>query len=218
MGKLIVIEGLDGCGKSTQLEMLGEKLPDARFISFPRYDTNSGRLIKQYLNGEFRENDKTAGAYSASIMYAADRYAAYKTEWENDYLSGKLIVSARYVSSNAIYQMAKLDRSEWDAYLSWLSDLEYKKMKLPEPSKTIFLDMPNEISQKLLSQRYSGDETKKDIHERDTAFLSVCREAAVFAGDRCGWETVACSENGLPLPPGAVNERLVQIIEKICRG
>ena len=218
MGDLIVIEGLDGCGKSTQLDMLKEKFPAARFISFPRYDTNSGKLIKQYLSGEFYEKDKKAGAYSASIMYAADRYAGFKTEWENDYCSDKLIISARYVSSNAIYQTAKLDRCDWDSYLSWLFDLEYEKLKLPRPSKTIFLDMPAEISQKLLSHRYGGDESKKDIHEKDTAFLSVCREAAAFAGEKDGWVRVSCAEGKEPLSPEVINKKLVGIINEVCRG
>ena len=108
-GKLFVIEGLDGCGKSTQLEMLKSKTDDnTRFISFPNYDSASGEIIKDYLSGRFAEENGKAGAYTASSFYAVDRYISYKTDWEKDYQGGKTIIAARYTSSNAIYQMTKL--------------------------------------------------------------------------------------------------------------
>ncbi|MBS7397403.1 MAG: deoxynucleoside kinase, partial [Ruminiclostridium sp.] len=151
-GKLFVIEGLDGCGKSTQLEMLKSKTGDnTRFISFPNYDSASGEIIKDYLSGRFAEENGKAGAYTASSFYAVDRYISYKTDWEKDYQAGKTIIAARYTSSNAIYQMTKLDRAQWDEYLSWLEDYEYDKFGIPRPDKVVFLDMPIEVSQKLLS-------------------------------------------------------------------
>ena len=158
---LIVIDGLDGCGKSTQLDLLKEKITGAHFITFPYYNTNSGKIVTDYLNGVFNENNPKISAYSASAMYAVDRYTSYKTHWEELYKSGSPVISARYVTSNAIYQMTKLDKSEWDKYLDWLYDFEYGKLGIPKPDKTIFLDMPIEISQKLLSERYDGDENKK---------------------------------------------------------
>ena len=213
MKKLIVIEGLDGCGKSTQLELLKSRF-DAHFITFPYYDTDSGRMISSYLRGDFNEQDPKISAYSASIMYAADRYTSYRTQWKALYDSGKPVFSARYVSSNAIYQMTKLGKDAWDCYLDWLCDLEYTKLGMPRPDMTIFLDMPLEISQKLLSKRYGGDESKKDIHERDTSFQSRCREAAMYTAERFGWKRVLCGENGEPLSVEAINGAVRALIDE----
>lgn len=200
-GKIIVIEGLDGCGKSTQLELLHKYLGEksaVRLISFPNYESSTGRVVSDYLAGNIPCEGEN-GAYAASAFYAADRYASYVTDWKQDYEAGKVIISGRYATSNAIYQMTKLPREEWDGFLSWLWDFEYKKLGLPEPDCVLFLDMPVEVSQKLLSLRYSGDEAKKDIHERNIAFLNACRESALYASKKCGWRLINCADGELPL-------------------
>ena len=212
-GKLFVIEGLDGCGKSTQLEMLKSKTGDnTRFISFPNYDSASGEIIKDYLSGRFAEENGKAGAYTASSFYAVDRYISYKTDWEKDYQAGKTIIAARYTSSNAIYQMTKLDRAQWDEYLSWLEDYEYEKFGIPRPDKVVFLDMPIEVSQKLLSSRYGGNEEKKDIHEKNVDFLKACREAALYTAKQKGWFILPCSDGENPFTPERINEQLSAMI------
>ena len=212
-GKLFVIEGLDGCGKSTQLEMLKSKTGDnTRFISFPNYDSASGEIIKDYLSGKFAEENGKAGAYTASSFYAVDRYISYKTDWEKDYQGAKTIIAARYTSSNAIYQMTKLDRAQWDEYLSWLEDYEYDKFGIPRPDKVVFLDMPIEVSQKLLSSRYGGNEEKKDIHERNVDFLKACREAALYTAKKKGWFILPCSDGENPFTPERINEQLSAMI------
>ena len=212
-GKLFVIEGLDGCGKSTQLEMLKSKTDNnTRFISFPNYDSASGEIIKDYLSGRFAEENGKAGAYTASSFYAVDRYISYKTDWEKDYQAGKTIIAARYTSSNAIYQMTKLDRAQWDEYLSWLEDYEYEKFGIPRPDKVVFLDMPIEVSQKLLSSRYGGNEDKKDIHERNVDFLKACREAALYTAKKKGWFILPCSDGKNPFTPERINEQLSAMI------
>ena len=212
-GKLFVIEGLDGCGKSTQLEILKSKTDDnTRFISFPNYDSASGEIIKDYLSGKFAEENGKAGAYTASSFYAVDRYISYKTDWEKDYQAGKTIIAARYTSSNAIYQMTKLDRAQWDEYLSWLEDYEYDKFGIPRPDKVVFLDMPIEVSQKLLSSRYGGNEEKKDIHERNVDFLKACREAALYTAKQKGWFILPCSDGENPFTPERINEQLSAMI------
>ena len=215
MGKLIVIEGLDGSGKSTQLELLKEKLPDAHFITFPQYESDTGRIITSYLNGGFDEHDPRVSAYSASIMYALDRYTSRRTYWGALYDSDRPVISARYVSSNAVYQMTKLARPEWDGYLDWLCDLEYVKLDMPRPDMTVFLDMPTEVSQKLLLRRYGGDESRKDIHERDTAYLARCREAAVFAAGKYGWDIIPCCADGEPRSIADINSELMNRISRI---
>lgn len=201
-GKIIVLEGLDGCGKSTQLQILADSLTaerKTRLISFPNYESSTGRVISDYLAGNI-PCEGSAGAYAASAFYAADRYASYVTDWKKDYDNGTTIVSGRYTTSNAIYQMTKLSRAEWDDFLAWLWDFEYKKLRLPEPDAVVFLDMPIEVSQKLLSARYDGDESKKDIHESNLAFLRTCRESALYTAERCGWKMISCSDGKSPLP------------------
>lgn len=218
MGKLIVIDGLDGSGKTTQFEIIREKLSETqrvKAISFPDYDNPSSALVKMYLGGELSKDADGVNAYAASSFYAVDRYASYKLFWEKSYKNGDLILASRYVSSNAIHQMVKLDKSDWDAYLEWLSDYEYGRLGLPVPNLVIFLDMPVEISQKLMSERYGGDESKKDIHEANIGYLQACRSSALYAAERLGWKTVACSKDGKPLTVEEINGKLLQLINEV---
>lgn len=218
MGRLVVLDGLDGSGKSTQLDRLNEYFTrnhiDYRQISFPDYAQPSSTLVNMYLHGEFGDAADAVNAYAASSFYAVDRFASYKKFWQTDYEAGRLILAARYTTSNAIHQMGKLPREEWDAYLQWLQDYEYGLLGLPRPDRVIFLDMPLEISQRLLSHRYEGDEAKKDIHERDLQYLKTCRESALYAADVLGWDVVSCGENGEPLPIETISERLVSLVTK----
>lgn len=219
MGKLIVIDGLDGSGKSTQFELLKKILSDrgisVRAISFPEYDKPSSALVKMYLNGEFSNNAEDINAYAASSFYAVDRYASYKLYWENDYKSGSVILASRYVSSNAIHQMVKFPESEWDSYLKWLIDYEYNKMAIPKADKVIFLDMPVEISQKLLSQRYNGDENRKDIHESNIKYLHNCRKSALYAAKKLNWSIVTCSDGENALPTEVISKEILKIIDEV---
>lgn len=202
MGKLIVIEGLDGCGKSTQLELLPQNLLksgiESKSVSFPDYNSNSSALVKMYLGGEFGKKPGDVNAYAASLFYAVDRFASYKTNWGDYYNQNGVIVSGRYTTSNAVHQTSKMDENEWQGFLDWLYDLEYNKVGIPKPDKVIFLDMPIEVSQKLLSGRYNGDEGKKDIHESDTAYLDKCRKAAMFTAKYSGWTIIPCAKDGEP--------------------
>lgn len=202
MGKLIVIEGLDGSGKSTQLELLpkalGEKGIDCRTVSFPNYDDDSSALVKMYLAGQFGSKPGDVNAFAASCFYAVDRYASFKKDWGEFYNGGGIIVSGRYTTSNAVHQCSKLDESEWEGFLSWLYDFEYTRLGIPKPDKVIFLDMPTEVSQKLLDKRYSAAGGKKDIHECDVEYLNKCRKAAFFTADYSGWVKIPCAENGEP--------------------
>lgn len=217
-GRLVVLEGLDGSGKSTQLELVAGYLKEigvnCRAISFPNYDTLSGQLVKCYLNGEIECEGKN-GAYSASAIYAVDRYVSYVTDWKDFYLNGGFVLTGRYTTSNAIYQLAKMPREEYDPFLDWLFDFEYNKLGLPEPDKVIFLDMPVEVSQNLLKKRYNGDESKKDIHERDVDFLRRCRESAMYAAGACGWNVIGCAYDGFPLPIEDVYSKICGQLEKM---
>ena len=200
MGKLVVIEGLDGSGKSTQLDLLYENLKkhgiECRAVSFPDYDNPSSTHVKMYLNGNFGTNPNDVNAYAASVFYTVDRYASYKAKWGEYYKNGGTVVSGRYTTSNAVHQASKLSEDKWEDFLSWLYDFEYNKIGIPKPDKVIFLDMPVEVSQKLLTKRYEGDNSKKDIHESDTEYLDRCRKAAVFTAKYSGWEIIPCADCG----------------------
>lgn len=214
---LIVIDGLDGSGKSTQFDIIKDKLSQehtVKAISFPEYDKPSSALVKMYLSGEISENAADINAYAASSFYAVDRYVSYKKYWEKNYKNGELILASRYVTSNAIHQMSKLPESEWDSYLSWLEDYEYSKFGLPRPNCVIFLDMPIEISQKLMSERYKGDESKKDIHESNIAYLKTCRKTALYAAEKLGWNVIGCSDGEKPLPIDEITQKLIDVINK----
>lgn len=210
MGKLIVIEGLDGSGKSTQLDLLTENLKysgiKCKTVSFPDYDNPSSTLVKMYLKGEFGKKPDDVNAFAASTFYCVDRYASFKANWGKFYNDGGTIIAGRYTTSNAVHQCSKLPESEWENFLEWLYDFEYQKVGIPKPDKVIFLDMPIEVSQKLLTGRYKGDESKKDIHESDTEYLARCRKAALFTAKYSDWEIISCAENG--------NARTIESISK----
>lgn len=201
MGKLIVIEGLDGSGKSTQLSLLPDRLSangiGCRTVSFPDYESDSSALVKMYLAGKFGTKPSDVNPYAASAFYTVDRYASYKSGWGEYYNAGGTVVSGRYTTSNAVHQTSKLPESEWKAFLDWLYDFEYGKIAIPKPDKVIFLDMPVGVSQKLLDRRYSAG-GGKDIHESDTEYLENCRKAAVFTADYSGWSIIPCAAGGEP--------------------
>ena len=199
-GKLIVIEGLDGSGKATQAKLLAASLRAQglaiRQISFPVYDSDSSALVRMYLRGEFGDDPSEVNAYAASVFYAADRFASWKTDWGTFYENGGIVIADRYTTSNAIHQCSKLPEDQWDAYLNWLFDFEYNLLGIPAPNRVIYLRGDNEISQKLMTGRYLGDESKKDIHEKNAAYMERSRKAAEYCRDRLGWVTVECVRSG----------------------
>ncbi len=219
-GRVFVLEGLDGCGKSTQLALTEKYLCERgiryRTVSFPEYDSDSGRIISRYLSGSISCEGET-GAYAASGFYASDRYISYVTDWKKDLDEGAVILCGRYSTSNLIYQSAKLPDEKRGEFMRWLADYEYKKLGLPEPALVIYLDMPISVSQKLLLERCGGDEKKRDIHERDTAFLRECEKCAFIAAELGGWKVIGCARDGEPLSreevQGLIRKRIDKALE-----
>lgn len=197
--ELIVIEGLDGSGKATQAKLLAEKLRKqgrhVRQVSFPNYESESSALVKMYLAGAFGGHPEDVNAYAASSFYAVDRYAGFRSDWMRDWERGTVIAD-RYTTSNAVHQCSKLKREEWDAYLDWLFDYEYRLLGIPAPTMVVYLRVEPAVSQRLMTQRYHGHEEKKDIHERDFLYLEHCREAADYCARRLGWRVVECTADG----------------------
>ncbi len=210
-GKIIVIEGLDGSGKNTQARLLCDRLSEdfkIKRLSFPDYDSQSSALVKMYLGGEFSDDPMAVNAYAASSFYAVDRIASYLKNWKEDFEGGVNFVFDRYTTSNAVYMLSKLEGEEKEVFLSWLVDFEFNKMGLPKPDKVIYLDMPTEISQKLMSKRYEGDESKKDLHEKNVDFLKICRENALFAAEKLGWTVIQCSDGENPYTIEEISEKV----------
>ncbi|MBR0542235.1 MAG: deoxynucleoside kinase [Clostridia bacterium] len=219
---LIVIEGLDGSGKSTQIELLKQRFTEdgvsVRQIKLPDYEDKSSTLVKMYLGGEFGKNPDDVNIYAASSFYAVDRFASYKRHWQEDYLFGTVILADRYTTSNAVHQSVKLPAQQWNTYLDWLTDYEYNKMGIPKPTCVIYLDMPVEISQRLMSKRYKGNEDKKDIHEANVEYLLKCRTAAMFAAEKFGWSVIKCSEDGEPLTIKEINNAIYKEVKRKIRS
>lgn len=222
MGKLIVIEGTDGSGKSTQFELLAARLEQEqrpfRRLRFPRYKEESSALIRMYLGGAFGEDPAAVNAYAASTFYAVDRYASYMQDWKNGYEAGELFLSDRYTTSNAVHQGSKLPQTERGEYLRWLQELEYEKMGLPKPDLVLYLDMPTELADKLMRKRESDTNTCADIHEKDQAYLARCREAAIDVAHRSGWQVISCQKNGELRTVEDIHEEIYRCVCQCLEG
>ena len=196
-GKLIVIEGLDGSGKATQAKLLAQHLASqglpVREVTFPDYASDSSALVKMYLAGQFGPHPDDVNAYAASSFYAVDRYASYKTDWGRFYEEGGVVIADRYTTSNAVHQCSKLPPEQWEAFLHWLFDYEFHLLGLPAPDAVIYLQVDPAVSQRLMTARYHGDESKKDVHEKDTEYLARSRRAAEYCAEHLGWTTVHCT-------------------------
>ena len=200
MGKLIVLEGTDGSGKSTQFRLMAQRLTEEnvefRRLVFPRYENDSSALIRMYLGGQFGTKPSDVNAYAASAFYAVDRYASYKQDWGKWYEDGGLILSDRYTTSNAVHQASKETGESRDAFLKWLYEFEYDKLGLPRPDLTIYLDVPTDFTEKLMRHREQDTGTKADIHEQDTEYLNTCRRTGRAAAEFYGWTVIDCVKDG----------------------
>ena len=192
-GRLIVFEGTDGSGKSTQFRRFCQAAEDRGLtyqkLVFPQYSEPSSALIRMYLGGEFGAHPQDVNPYAASAFYAVDRYASLKKVWGRFYEEGGLILTDRYSTSNAVHQAVKCS-----PFLRWLDEFEHDKLGLPRPDLVLYLDMPTRQAVQLLRSREAATHTQADIHELDTGYLAACRDCALEAARVLGWQVIPCME------------------------
>lgn len=221
---LVVLEGLDGAGKSTQVKMLKEYLlgrgGEFQYIHFPRYDAPVyGGLISRFLRGDFGSNE-TVHPQLVALLFAEDRHGAapgIKAVLER----GGTVLLDRYVYSNIAYQCAKLeDADEAEALREWIDSTEYGDFQLPRPDLNIFLDVPIGFVEQSLTSGRSGDDRSylngaQDIHEADIAFQKRVRDMyRVQASKDSRFIVVDCSdEQGRMLPPDDIFSKVKAVVD-----
>ena len=220
-GKLIVIEGTDGSGKETQSNLLYQYLSDrgipCRIVHFPNYNSPSSSLVKMYLAGEFGTEADSVSPYIASIFYAGDRYASWKTDWMSFYEQGGVVIVDRYVMSNLIHQASKLKTTEEKKqFRDWLYDLEYHIFSLPKPDMTIFLHVDIDVTFALMKERLNKitDEEKKDIHEQNYDYMKRSYETACYFAQQENWKRVDCVLKGGMKPIDVIHSEIIALCDK----
>ena len=209
MAKFIVIDGLDGCGKATQTELLKQVLEKMGKkvvkITFPKYDSDSSAPVRMYLGGELGNNPELLNPYMCGSFYAVDRFIQYVTDWKKyfDEDDNTVIISDRYLSANIINQGGKIENtSDRLHYAMWCYNYECNLCKLPKEDMTIILTVKPEVSQKLMTSRYNGHEEKKDIHEADVEYLNKCYDRlketihGINDNNIANWVHIDCTEYG----------------------
>lgn len=222
-GKLITIEAGDGSGKATQTKALYDRLLAEGYqvlkVEYPDYQSESSALVRMYLGGEFGQQAENVSAYGASAFFAVDRYASYLLKWRQAYESGWIILADRYTTSNMVHQAVKLkDSAEREEFLTWLWDFEFGRLQLPVPDRVIYLDMPPEISDRLINSRAAKDSSrKKDIHEKDTSYLHHCHRAYNEVAEKYGWVKISCAQQGNLRTVQDIHEDVYQAVKEILR-
>ncbi len=210
-GKLIVIDGTDGSGKTTQLKLLKERLQKQGYsikeADFPQYNTKSAGLVEEYLSGKYGKADEVT-PYQSSIFYAVDRFdASFKIkQWLKE---GNIVLSNRYVSSSLGHQGGKIsDPLERKVFFNWLYELEYKIFDMPRPNLSLVLYVDPEISQKLSQERKREDwEGKtKDIHEDNLEHLKKAAKIYIEISQSFpNFKLIRCTHDGNILKREAIH-------------
>lgn len=196
---IIAIEGLDGTGKHTQATKLAEHV-GWELRSFPTYNKDSvfARPCEAYLKGAFGNNPDIVNPYACATFYAIDRYESFMNDWGDLYKKGKNFIMDRYTESNIICHLHKFhDDAEKLKQMRGILQLE-ANMGIPTAEVVLFLDVDPEVSAKLMTSRYNGNEAAKDIHERSIDLQKKFRESARFAAKHdARWVTIDCmTEDG----------------------
>ena len=218
-GKLIVLEGIDGSGKRTQLDMLAGSLSERNVplsqISFPRYDGFFGRLVARFLNGDFGPLDAVDAHFSA-LLYAGDRYEA-KPGIESELAAGRTVLADRYIGSNLAHQGARVQREDRGDFIQWLKKLEYEIYSMPTEDLVIYLRVPVAEGHRLVGQKGARDYTKlrRDILESDIAHLEAAAEVYDQLAKQANWVKIECfdAKAGALRSPDAIHAEILGAIE-----
>ena len=210
-GKLIVFEGADGSGKTTQSKLLisflsKRNIPSA-YISFPRYEESMwAKMVRRFLSGDFGKLSKV-DPYFASMLYAGDRMSA-ANQIKKLLSSGKIVVCNRYIGSNIGHMAAKIkSQSEKSKYIEWLEKLEYGENKIPKEDLVIFLHVPISVSKKLMSGR------QLDIHEDDLAYQEKVLEVYEdICKKKNYWVKVDCTKVGKILATSEIQKKVLEVL------
>ena len=217
-GKLIVIDGIDGSGKATQVGLLAKRFKEEgikfKTIDFPRYyDNFFGKMIGNYLSGIYGDFIKVDPRL-ASVLYAADRFEASADikKWLDQ---GYTVIADRYVSANQIHQGGKIqDKKARQEFLKWLDRMEYGTFKIPKPDMVIYLDVPFEVSKSWLERKVTQRKKKylkgrKDVAEDNLLHLKASRESALALGKaNKSWAKIDCCKGMICMPPEGVHEKV----------
>ena len=218
-GKLIVLEGIDGSGKRTQLEMLASALAargvEFSQVSFPRYDGFFGKLVARFLNGEFGSLEAVDPHFSA-LLYAGDRLEA-KQEIETHLAAGRTVISDRYIASNLAHQGARVPRANRAAFLAWLRELEYGIYALPQEDLVIYLRVPPAEAHRLIGEKGARDYTKlqRDIQESNLAHLEATSEVYDQLARQPNWVKIECYDSAAKAlrAPESIHQEILAAVQ-----
>lgn len=196
-GKLFVIEGNDGVGKSTQIAQLESRLKsDGLKIAshhFPTYYSYQGKGVEKYLAGEYGKPEDLS-PYFINSLYAYDRAITWRIKLQQLYDKGRTILLDRYTTSSLIYQSTPIDDIKAkNQFLDYVSDFEYRKLGIREPDIVFFLAAPFDLITKMREQRAENDGIKNDVHERDHELLRKVNENALYVAEYLHWNIIDCS-------------------------
>ena len=224
IGKLIVLEGIDGSGKGTQAKLLTERLAREGFetaaISFPQYGKKSAGLIEEYLNGKYGDVDP----YAASLFYAVDRFDA-SVEIRKLLAEGRVVILDRYIDSNAGHQGAKIsDPNARERFLKWLYDTEYRILGVPKPDIVLILKIEPKIAQSNVGKKdvrkYLKAGKTHDIHEADKTHLVRAQDSYLWLAEKYpkNHVVVECMNSGKLMLPEKINEKIWNVVAPIIKG
>jgi dTMP kinase len=203
-GQFIAIEGVDGAGKRTQCELLGEALQKRGIactsVSFPRYESSFGRLIAGFLNGDMGKLD-AIDAHLSALLYAGDRFEA-KPDLEATLGAGKTILADRYIASNLAHQTARVAPAQRAEFLAWLKHLEYDIYGLPREDLVIYLRLPAIEAQRLVARKAARSYTTlgHDMLEADLHHLEQAAGIYNLLANERNWVTVECLDPAAQAP------------------